>query len=325
MAAPCPTQPVAVGPPSSMWKRLRSRGSVVSMRTPPPTTVSVGRHSAIAITGTPTGGRSTWVVAARGVIVPGMLAPVGPVGPGGPEGPGSPGGPGVPEIPGAPGDPGRPGGPTSPAEPVAPVAPGGPGGPGGPAGPGGPLAFLTTLRGIWRHSEAPTDAQSREHAAITQTTVVIDRVGARGEDHPVRRERPPEPEGDGEEVALAVVGAEQDERIDGARPGLSEELDGGAELGEQQGREPGAVGDARVVRERKIDIVGDHGVRLHGAEQRGGDNAGREEIGARAEPGGVVAGREGGFERRGQPVGQAVLEPHAEIGGTGEGDVGVPD
>src|SRR5262245_6211038 len=144
-----------------------SAGSVDSTRTPPPIATSVSKHSTVATTGVPTFGRSTVVVALRGVTVPEPLGPVAPVGPGGPPTPGSPIGPGGPTGPDAPG---APGGPEIPGLPAGPI------GPTGPVGPGTPLQ---TMWQAWRRdgTTARGAVALASTVAIIRTTIPLPRLG----------------------------------------------------------------------------------------------------------------------------------------------------
>src|SRR5215475_67424 len=74
------SHPVGVGPLSCMCIDSLFTGLVASALTPPPTTVSPAKQSTSTIKGWFVFGRRTDPVSARGVITPGIVAPVGPVG-----------------------------------------------------------------------------------------------------------------------------------------------------------------------------------------------------------------------------------------------------
>src|SRR5215475_12620544 len=269
---------------------------------PPPTTCSPGWQDAIAVTRSPFSRRRVKVVVMVSVVI--VIAalpdcPVGPVGPTGPEAPGGPGGPGVPGC------------------------PEGPIGPVGPGGPGGPLQCFASLRGIWRHSEGADEAESRKHAIVTEATT-SERIGACHENHQPGMDEGAQPEGEDLGVVLGVVHPEEDQGILGAGAALAEEFDGGAEPGTvERGGEAGTVVERGLAGGGEIHPVGDAGGEFGRAEAGAGGEAGGEEIGAGAEAVCGVAGREGGFERRGEAGEQRVLEPEGEVGGAGEGDLGL--
>src|SRR5262249_25852180 len=134
------------------------------------------KQSASAITGSPLFGRRIEFVAVRAATGPVMAAPVGPIGPVNPRGPWGPVGPVTPIKPASPIEPVWPCEPGGPADPVGPTAPI------GPVGPTGPLQCLASFRGMCRHSEVASDADSREHTMIAQTARV-ERIGSRRKQH----------------------------------------------------------------------------------------------------------------------------------------------
>src|SRR5262249_23111375 len=161
-----------------------------------------------------------------------------------------------------PGVPALPVGPAPPSTPCGPIGPIGPVGPTGPSGPTGPLQRLASLRGMWRHSEGASDAESREHATSTQAAMG-ERIRTRCEDRPLGGRHRTEPEGEGDGVTLAVVGAEEDGGINRSGARLAQHLDGGTEPRDtDERRDAGAVADARLAWEGQIHVVAREAIQL---------------------------------------------------------------